>query len=319
MIQKRDSIPSQFQGLEPNFSGSSPTSILDSGLALLSEHESSTKPADMMCELWRESICLWAYDITDRCSIDRSIVEICMSYLDRYLDRYYGSNKMKVETLSKEMLQLISVTCLYLAAKLHEHRSLKCKLSMQLFVKAANGSFTVDHMQRIELQILSILGWYVNPPSRLDFAQLVVMDAVQYAKESEATDILLNPAEMDIYLDLARFLVELSVCDYYFVTKKPSEVAVSILTLAAHIMYDGNKTTKYLVFGRFIISYSNKSLLKDRYCSDQAELGQFLSRLKDLYKHSSACSDNDEATEFVMQQESNAQPLGFVTEEESDL
>ena len=269
--------------------GVSPTSTVTEGSSSSSEHMFT----GMMCESWRESICLWAYDITDRCSIDRSIVEICMSYLDRYLDKFYSSCSAEAKVLTKETLQLCSVSCLYLATKLHEHLSSRRKLCMYMFVKAANGAFSIEDIKQMEMKILSVLGWYMNPPSRLDFTRLVVMDAVKQARQNQFTNVLLSPSEMDTFFDLTRFLIELSVCDYYFVTKRPSLVALSAVMLATQIIYDGNKCHHHLLFGQYISKYASENLRLETECHSSEEIERTFLRLRDLYKSSSEYIDND--------------------------
>ena len=90
---------------------------------------------------WRVKICEWSYEVVDHFNVNRCIVEISFSYLDRFL-----ATRQK----NKYLFQLAAMTTLYLAIKLFETKSLK----MSSFIELSRDSFTIDHIAAMELVIL---------------------------------------------------------------------------------------------------------------------------------------------------------------------
>jgi len=265
--------------------GSSPVSVVSSPI---------DEGAASMCEAWRESICLWAFDIADRCNLDRQVAAVCMSYLDRYLSKYYSSESVLGSTdyfssagfkMDKKSLQLASVTCLYIATKLQGHGR-RSKLSMGLFVSASDGSFTEKDMERMEIHIASTLSWFMHPPTSFDFVILILMNAFPGWKGpdsrlpliSDDSCVFIEKTSLINYLiDLSRFLTELSICDYYFVTRRPSVVATAALMIAAGVV-DGERCVAR-------ISQSSKAILHED-ISESHDFDDIFSRLSQLYEQS---------------------------------
>ena len=68
------------------------------------------------------------------------------------------------------------------------------------------------------------LSWLVHPPTPLDFVR-------NYITLLE-WDGCLSAAALHEIDEVAQFLTELSVCDYYFVTRKPSSIAMGAIHTA---------------------------------------------------------------------------------------
>lgn len=133
-----------------------------------------------------------------------------MNYLDRFLDVYTG-------TVDKNLFQLLAMTCLYLSIKLNEYKHLLIRestSSMDTILKLSRGFFSLQDMEKMEYEVLQRLQWHVHPPT----PQLFVKHFLFF----------LSVAEHEVH-DLAQFMVELSVMDYFFVSFKPSEVAMAAL------------------------------------------------------------------------------------------
>ncbi|KAL3815769.1 hypothetical protein ACHAXA_008819 [Cyclostephanos tholiformis] len=170
---------------------------------------SSSSSNSQINELWREKICEWCYQVVDHFDFNREVVSVAMSYLDRYL---------ATRTVNRRIFQLAAMTALYLAIKLYEPG----KLRMASLIDLSRGYFMAEHIVTMEDSMLQSLGWHVHPPTPLafcrDFMRLV-------SGEIEA-------APRHDLSELARFMTELSVCDYWFVTKKPSSIALASLVNA---------------------------------------------------------------------------------------
>jgi len=174
--------------------------------------DSSSNAPGRINECWREKICEWAYQVIDHFDFNREVVAVSLSYLDRFLC---------VRQVNKKIFQLAAMTSLYMAIKLYEPSTLK----MSSFIELSRGYFTIEHIIAMEETLLRDLSWYMHPPTALSFVkyQLALFDLCK---------IDCCPSTKHDIGELARFLCELSVCDYYFVTKKPSSVAVAALLTA---------------------------------------------------------------------------------------
>lgn len=148
--------------------------------------------------------------MVDHFDLNREVVSTAMNHLDRYLGEYNG-------TVDKNHFQLLAMTCLYLSIKLNEYKHLLIpgsKSSMDTILQLSRGFFTLKEMENMEFEVLQRLQWYVHPPS----AQLFVKHFL----------FIISVEEQELH-DLAQFMIELSVMDYFFVSYKPSEIAIAAL------------------------------------------------------------------------------------------
>lgn len=209
-------------------------------------------------EFWREKICEWAYQVIDHFDFNREVVAISLSYLDRYLCK---------RNVSKKVFQLAAMTSLYMAIKLYEPTTLK----ISSFIELSRGYFTVEHIIAMEETLLRDLTWYVHPPTALSFVKHQIALFEQCNVGCSAS------TRHDIG-ELARFLCELSVCDYFFVTKKPSAIAVAALhTAMDHI--DKNRLPSE-TRAHYLSTIRNVAGLD--ICSN--EVRECRSRLDDMYR-----------------------------------
>lgn len=159
---------------------------------------------------WREKICEWAYQVVDHFDLNREVVGVAMNHLDRYLGSYEG-------IVDKNLFQLLAMTCLYIAIKLNEYKHLLIpgsKSSMDTILQLSRGFFTLEEMEKMEYEVLQRLQWYVHPPTSQIFMKHFLF--------------FLSVEENELH-DLAQFMIELSVMDYYFVSYRPSEIALAAL------------------------------------------------------------------------------------------
>jgi hypothetical protein len=150
--------------------------------------------------------------VVDHFDLNREVVSTTMSHLDRYLAVYNGT-----EPVDKNLFQLLAMTCLYLSIKLNEYKHLLipgAKSTMDTILQLSRGFFTLEEMEKMEYEVLQRLRWHVHPPT----AQLFVKHFL----------LFLSIEENELQ-DLAQFMIELSVMDYFFVSYKPSEIAMAAL------------------------------------------------------------------------------------------
>lgn len=157
----------------------------------------------------------WAYKVVDRYSLDRSLVSFAFCYYDRFMSLYSDLNDFTCT-------QLLAITCTYVAAKLHGNRR-KNPLSITRLVRISKGYFEARQIEEMEKRLINVLAWYMNPPVPILFLQT-------------ANDFLSTTSEKDCGVhDISVYLIELSVCDHFFVTKRPSSIAAAAMQVAMEV------------------------------------------------------------------------------------
>jgi hypothetical protein len=164
-------------------------------------------------ESWREKICEWLYDVVDHFGYSREIVYTTLNLFDRYLFIYSHNSK----PVTPKIVQLIAVSALNLTLKVQDSKLDHLPMLLEL----SQNFFSAKHVTATERSILDNLSWKISPPTPFAFLQhfLELMP-----KDDNVTGLLLTRLESS-----AQFLVELSVCDYYFVGLKPSSIALASL------------------------------------------------------------------------------------------
>ena len=150
---------------------------------------------------------------------------MAISYLDRYLTTV---------TVNRRIFQLAAMTAVYLAMKIHGG---SCRLRISSMVDLSRGCFTAEHIEVMEESICSSLQWHLHPPTPWAFCR----DLTRLIAE----DVLCERTRHDIN-ELVRFLTELSVCDYWFVTKKPSSIALGSIINAMELQELGSYKTEFM-------------------------------------------------------------------------
>ena len=175
-------------------------------------HRRDDDEDERVCAAWREKICEWCYEVVDHFDFDRETAELALHFLDRYL---------AARRVDREAFQLAAVTSLYLAAKLGRPACLRPSALAAL----SRGRCTASDITTMEEDLLARLGWRVHPPTSAaflgDFFRLASPDV--------------PPAAFHEAKELARFLTELAVCDYWFVPKKASSVALAAVLMALEL------------------------------------------------------------------------------------
>lgn len=176
------------------------------------EDAGAAEEGESITEQWREKICEWCFEVVDHFDADREIVAVTMSFLDRYL---------ATRAVDRRTFRLAAMAALYLALKLcHPGR-----LRLTALVELAGGYFTPEHLVAMESSMLRRLCWRVHPPTAAAFcSQLLPLVPLE-----------VEPGARRAAGELTRFLTELAACDYWFVTKKPSAVAVAAMVNALEL------------------------------------------------------------------------------------
>jgi len=169
--------------------------------------------------LWREKLCSWTYDVVDHFKLSRRTVAVSMNIFDRFLATI-GNQCDGNQAL------LISLGTLYISIKIHERKRMKLWTMSDL----SRNQFSPKEIGDMELHILHNIRWLAHPPVPLDFISVIL----KFLPMSVAM-----PVRYQIF-ELARYLIELSVCDKYFVDLQSSSAAFAAIlnVLEDHISYE---------------------------------------------------------------------------------
>jgi hypothetical protein len=154
----------------------------------------------------REKMCEWTYRVCDYFQMNREIVAISFSFLDRFLDRY---------TCDRTVLKLASMTTLFMATKLFNAK----QISISSLAALSRGEFKMSDLAEMERIILRALDWRLNPPT--------VQSFIGYL-------LVFLPLWCDVHLarsirQRAIFFAELCCYDYRLVNQDRSLIAVSCI------------------------------------------------------------------------------------------
>uniref|UniRef100_A0A7S2HDW8 Cyclin-like domain-containing protein n=1 Tax=Helicotheca tamesis TaxID=374047 RepID=A0A7S2HDW8_9STRA len=160
---------------------------------------------------YREKISKWCFEIADFCQIDHETVGIAMSYLDRFLSTESGIPVLR----NRKKYQQATVTTLYIAVKVFEREVIEPRQ----FAIISRGRCTESDITDMEMIILSALKWRVQPPTSISFVRhfLALLTSFGGIGRSVVNNLSV----------LSQLQTEIAVNDYYFVTVKPSQIAVA--------------------------------------------------------------------------------------------
>mmetsp|Transcript_677 Transcript_677/g.883 ORF Transcript_677/g.883 Transcript_677/m.883 type:complete len:340 (+) Transcript_677:104-1123(+) len=176
------------------------------------EKTSSASSSESINLLWRDKICEWCYNVVDHYELARESVSVAMNIVDRYVSSRF---------VTPQTYTLVAVTAIHIAIKLVS----PWKLRLNHLLDLCAGKFTAGDITSTELTIFNALCWRVSPPCAIDFCGELIDSSF-----TESTSHALN----DIH-DMARYLTELAVCDYFFVTTKPSSIALASIKYALEL------------------------------------------------------------------------------------
>lgn len=208
------------------------------------------QPSEKVSENWRRKLAEWCYEVIDHFNFDREVCSIAINFLDRVVATKTEGNDSNIP---RREFQLIAVTCLYIAIKLHgecdSFTSPRLKLKIHSFVELSRGYFPVQVIEAMERNVLESLNWRVNPPTAMRYIHSYLHLCPKWSVLDHATPH--NTVFGGIY-DLSRYLAELSVCSSLFAFQyKPSQVAYACIISAIEVS-DGSLALPYKVRVKFL-------------------------------------------------------------------
>ena len=167
----------------------------------------------------------WCYSVVDLCKFDRETVSIAMEMVDRFLSVASSSKSSSKCVLAQDILcgdretyQLIAMSALYIAIKTKE----QVAFGSDAFAVLSRGMYTAQEIEAMEMTILRTLSWRVNAPTSVQVANHIlslILPRCGHIREST----------WEVILDEVRYQTEIAVGDYYFVTQRPSTVAMAAI------------------------------------------------------------------------------------------
>jgi hypothetical protein len=210
----------------------------------------------------REQIVEWSFRVVDYFHIDREVVVLSLSMLDRFL---------AICQCDRSTFKLAATTTLHLAVKLLH----PCKLGeLGILSDLSRGEFDMRDVALMEKHILESLNWRLHPPSSIAFCKLLL----DYFFSSQGVDMV--PTDVEDLYDISSFFTELAVCDYYFAGLKQSTIAVASIINALEGMFGAeNKVApRILKTASMMNVYQNEDLSRTTH------------RLWELYERSEECA-----------------------------
>lgn len=106
----------------------------------------------------------WLVDVHNSFNLLQRTLHVAYRFLDAYL---------VLEETSKAELQLVGITCLWIASKYEEIYPPKLKV----FVEVTANTYTAEQMLDMETKIMRVLGFNLVKPTSISFIDLFTIDS----------------------------------------------------------------------------------------------------------------------------------------------
>ncbi|KAL7549505.1 hypothetical protein ACHAWF_012765 [Thalassiosira exigua] len=202
-------------------------------------------------ERCRRRTCEWMYDICDYFQLNREVVGIALFYVDRYFTiAFEGGASGQVQVpVTRRRFQLVALTGLYIAVKLHgESRQAnvvsrqssptgphprgtsqpwnRLKFSLAVCASISRNQFTPREIEACEVEMLRTLDWHVNP---IVSSGAIIDALLMYLPSTSNAMAIGGRVDESLILfvyDCAKYLAELSVSvPALSLVHKPSVIA----------------------------------------------------------------------------------------------
>ncbi|XP_059206440.1 G1/S-specific cyclin-E2-like isoform X2 [Centropristis striata] len=132
----------------------------------------------------------WLIEVSEAYTLHRQTFYLAQDYFDRFM--------LTQNNVEKNMLQLIGITCLFIASKMEE--TCPPKLSEMAYITA--GTYYEEEILQMELIILKALRWNLCPETAVSWLKLYF----QVASMNHDSDLLEPQFPQDAYIQMTRLL-----------------------------------------------------------------------------------------------------------------
>ncbi len=160
----------------------------------------------------------WCYSVVDACQLERETVAMAMDLVDRFLSNKSSTAAMDVRR-DRFQFQLLTITALYVSIKI----TMKVALGSDFFASISRELYPVQEIEAMELILLTELSWYISAPTCVQMARHILILVSIHAH------VTFEQTKWAEILDEVEYQAELAVRDYYFVTQRPSTVAMAAI------------------------------------------------------------------------------------------
>jgi hypothetical protein len=156
---------------------------------------------------WRERVTQWCYDVADHLNESRELVYVAMNMLDRYI----AVTSAEAFSSDKVAYELAAITSLFLAIRVSGSNTLEVPDLLQM----SRAGVQVKDIVSTGTAMLEALSWEHKLITPTDFIKAMLSTTHASMEHSKAVSIL----------ELSSYMVEISVCDQYFIGVPSSKVA----------------------------------------------------------------------------------------------
>jgi hypothetical protein len=186
------------------------------------------KPKQPAFGFWRQQMFDWACMVVDSFGMDREVVAMSFSILDRFIATEASGSSASI---TRHDFQLFSMTSLYLVIKITV--PYPCKLGVEALVDMSRGFYSSADIILTERDILKALEWHVHPPTAMGFCRLYW----SFLSQEPSVDMQMTCATM----------TDITVADPLFVSYKPSAIGLAVVLHAARLDGADKRTTERLL------------------------------------------------------------------------
>ncbi|KAM9838866.1 G1/S-specific cyclin-E2-like [Aulostomus maculatus] len=159
----------------------------------------------------------WLIEVSEEYALHRQTFYLAQDYFDRFM--------LTQNDIDKSLLQLIGITCLFIASKMEE--TCPPKLSQMVYI-AADTYFEHEILQ-MELMVLKALRWNLCPETAVSWLKLFF----QMASVSCHTDLLEQQFPRDAYVEMTQ-LLDLCILNINSLDFQYRVLAASVLSHFIH-------------------------------------------------------------------------------------
>jgi len=94
----------------------------------------------------------------------------------------------------------------------------------------------MNDVAEMEAHVLHSLSWSLHPPTAIAFSTLL-LESIFCDRSIDMSD-----ADIDDLHDISSFFTELAICDYFFVSMRPSAIALASILNALEGMFGALRT-----------------------------------------------------------------------------
>ncbi|KAJ6827388.1 cyclin-A2-1-like [Iris pallida] len=150
----------------------------------------------------------WLVEVSDEYKLVPDTLYLTVNIIDRYLSKNH---------IERQKLQILGITCMLIASKYEEIIAPR----VEEFCFITDNMYSKEEVLKMEIQILSILGYQLSVPTVKTFLRRFIRAAQSSHK-----------APLQPFAHLANYFAELTLIEYSFLKFLPSVIAASAVFLA---------------------------------------------------------------------------------------